>query len=427
MNIIEAALAGPIFTGESLALDYLDQLNISGFNVKAFKSQACAEVWKKATELRAEGTFTREKLLDHCLKSHWFGPTPYDKSIAVSEIVKHGIAFSMNEHAAILMNRLAAEDVREALAHVETDPDSIDIDGIEGKISEIRSRQLTKAVNEKEAACAELLEEMAALQRGENSMPMTGVQVWDQVLGGLPPAQLIVVAGRPGGGKTSLSEQIIDAGVRNGTPVLYIQKELSRSRAVGRLAARKAGVPWSKVEMRKLSQPEISRLQRSIGEYEKLPLYLAPAASSTTANIASLVRFHAKQNRVRFVVFDYVQLVTVPKGMERRNVIGDITRALKLVANETGVTVIAIAQLSREAERSETKPTLSHLKESGDIEQDADVVLALWNSEDRAERSRWPVNWSILKNRNGPQGTVEVMFDGPEMSFLGRQINRGEE
>ena len=157
----------------------------------------------------------------------------------------------------------------------------------------------------------------------------------------------------------------------------------------------------------------------AVKEYLKHPLHLEPAAACNGDNIGGMVRHHVRQTGAKLVVMDYLQLVDCPKGVEKRIAIGDVCRALKLAANDTGATILAIAQLNRNQDRNRTRPTLSDLNESGDIERTADVVLGLWEKEDRESRSRYPIEWSILKNRNGGHGDAAMLFDGPTMSFLG--------
>lgn len=418
---VELGLIAPILTGVDGFMSKVEEIVNLGFDVICFTSRACRIIWTKVMEWIQSGEFTPNKLLSFCLKCEEIAPTEVERSQWLSEASMAGDLLFMVENAIELIERKLRQETEESIASLPAGTATQMLNELEEKIAVIRSKTLKHALDEKIEACNELLEELDAMRRGERVAKTSHVAIWDQCLGGLPQAQLIVISGRPGGGKTSLAEQIIDEALRAGDSVLYIQRELSRSRAVGRLAARKAGVFWSKMEKRNLTQIENSRLTSSIMDYQKFPLFLAPVSTCNASTIAPLVRFHAKQNGVRLVVMDYVQLINVPRGVERRIAIGDVTRTLKLIANETKATVIAIAQLSRDTERRADKPNLSDLKESGDIEQDADVVLGLW-AKDRDDAPCWPVNWTVMKNRNGGLGTVEVMFDGPSMSFLGRKI-----
>ena len=416
---VELALIGPILFGDELALSKVDELGNLGFESKHFTSQACQIIWDEVKILLNQGVYTLEKLQSFCLNCKAIHYEPVSRSIFLSEAIKTGSSVTMSENALELMERHLRQETEIAIASVSKVDSGSMLDELESKISVLRSKASTTRKDEKLEACRELHEELDLMIQGKKSMKSSHVQVWDQAFGGLPDANLIVISGRPGGCKTSCAEQIIDAAVRLGEPVLYIQRELSRSRAVGRLACRKIQVPWSRYENKTLTREESLKLKAETTTYEKLPLFLAPAKNCNSYTVSPLIRYHAKHHGVKLVVMDYVQLIDVPKGIEKRIAIGDVTRSLKLAANETKATIIAIAQLSRGMEKTGERPNLSDLKESGDIEQDADVVLAFWLKEDRKDQSRWPVNWSILKNRNGALGTTEVMFDGPSMSFLG--------
>jgi|GEM_PF-5763643 len=418
-NPIELALIGPLLLGDSLALEKVDELSQVGFNSKHFQSHACRAVWEHVRELLAKSAFTCEKLLDFCLNNERVGIDPVERSMWIAEAQKSGLAVNMTEHALTLMERSLRQETLEAIDSVPKDSAQQILDELENKIFTLRSKATHTQTDEKLEGIKELQEELTLMAQGKRVMRSSHVDIWDKTFGGLPDAQLIILAGRPGGGKTSLAEQLIDSMVRNGEPCLYVQRELSRSRAVGRLAARKAGVAWSRFETKTMNRQQVDQLYRSIKEYERLPLYLAPVKTCNAATLAPLIRYHARHHGVKFVVMDYVQLIDVPRGMERRVAIGEVTRSLKLTANETKATIIAIAQLSRDTDKGD-KPTLSSLKESGDIEQDADVVLALWCKENRDGMDCWPVSWTILKNRNGSVGTGEVMFDGPSMTFKGK-------
>jgi replicative DNA helicase len=417
---VELAVIGPILFGDDLAISKVDELGQLGFESKHFTHPACQIVWDKVKEFMNHGVFTLEKLQSFCLNCEGIHQDHVNRALFLSDAIKSGSSLTMAENALELMERHLRQETEVAIASVPKTNANAMLDELESKLSLLRSKGASARKDEKLEACKELHEEIDAMLEGRKRMKSSHVPTWDSAFGGLPEANLVVISGRPGGCKTSCAEQIIDETVRRNEPVLYIQRELSRSRAIGRLACRRARVPWCKFENKTMNKEESLRLKKEVEIYEKLPLFLAPARNCNSFTISPLVRYHAKHHEVKLVVMDYVQLIDVPKGLDKRIAIGDVTRALKLAANETKATIIAIAQLSRNSEKSGDRPSLSDLKESGDIEQDADVVLSFWLSKDRNDQPRWPVNWSILKNRNGALGDSEVMFDGPSMSFLGR-------
>lgn len=419
---IELAIVGPIILGEDLALAQIDGLKKMGFGEKNFLSRACRKVWMAACSMIDGASFTRDKLVDVLLDSEELGQTKVERSAWISKTSLHGIAIQMLENAAVLIERDLRQEALESIDSAKTaDGTEEIIASLERSIANVRLKMQDRSRDEKADACSELKLELDSMLSGKGTLPQTGVPMWDTVMGGMPPAQLVILAGRPGGGKTSLAEQVIDESLYRGIPTLYIQRELSRTRAIGRLACRRSKVSWSRFELKRINQSEMMELKRNVEAYEKLPLFLEPVQVCTGPTVAATIRDHCRNHDVRLVVLDHIQLIDCPKGMELRHAIGELTRNLKLVANETGATIIAISQLSRFSERHGDAPKKSDLNESGRIEQDADIILALWTNS-RGDAPRWTVNWSILKNRNGAEGTVPVMFDGPSMSFLGRAI-----
>ncbi len=419
---VEKAVLGPILFGESIALEMFERITERGFKAEFFTHRSLRAVWKKASQMILDGNFTTEKLISFALNSEDISEDASERSVWIHEVSKSGITVTMQQNALELMERYLKNKTREEISGVKGETSSEILEDLEEKITKLRENNIWNRVDEKQDACELLRKEIDSMQAGTSFLNSSGVQIWDKVFGGLPEAQLIILAGRPGDGKTSLSEQIIDANLRKGTPTLYCQRELSRSRAVGRLAARKADVPWWRFEKRCMKPEEMVRLRMSVNQYEKLPLYLNTAQHCTPQMVAPMIRYNAKHYGVKLVVFDYIQLIDIPKGSERYVAIGELTASMKRAANDTGVTCIGIAQLGRGVEKQKGgKPSLADLRESGNIEQDADIILGLWGGKDRGDDARYSINWSILKNRNGGLGSCEVMFDGPKMEFLGKK------
>lgn len=421
---LELALIGPVLRGGPEVMAMVDQLEAAGFDAAIFASSACRAIWAEAKRLHAVNGFDDVGMISFCNQCESLGEEICERSLWMAEAANFGLVAMMPHHAGLLTDKRLVQSAKEAMSVISGDSADILISDIEQNAAALRARAL-KVDNEFKLGCKELIDELDRSIAGE-TLPPSHVSPWDRMLFGLGPAQLVVLAGRPGGGKSALAEQIIHEQLLRGHPVVYVQREMSRSRAVGRLAARMCGIPWHLIESRKAVTSDTKRFRDAVNAYQKFPLHLEPASLCNGSNIGGMIRHHVRQTGAQLVVFDYLQLVDCPKGLELRRAVGDVCRALKLAANETGATIIAIAQLSRELDRMRTKPTLSHLKESGDIEANADVVLALWEKEDRQERPRFPIEWSILKNRNGGHGSLTMTFDGPAMSFLGQQINTHE-
>lgn len=419
---IEAGIVGPIILGLDGFQDAIEKAELVGLKPEHFTLRACREVWVTARKWIAEDCFTPEKLLSKMLSDPIFGDVPVDRSMWISEVSLKGSHHSMESNALALIERSLIQEAKEALAKPSSGSSNEILNEIDAKVAALRQKAVKTNLSEKDEACDELLAELASIQRGE-SLPQAGVQAWDMFLRGLPKSQEIVIAGRPGVAKTSLVEDIIDNQVRSGNPVLYIQRELSRSRAIGRIACRKAQVAWSKVESRTVSKEESDRLEKEVKVYKNLPLHLASIGKCNASTLGPLVKLHAKQHGIKLVVLDYLQLIDTPAKTEKRVALGEAAHTLKLAANTTGCTIILLSQLDRGLDRTMAKPTMADIRESGDIEQNADMILALWMSQERQEGdSKWPVNWSLIKNRNGGLGSAQFMFDGPRMSFGGMSL-----
>lgn len=427
MNIpqTELALIGPILIGEPgcMAWEQIDDLEMLGVKPEVFSSKTCGMAWGLILSIRLSGTFTKEILVESFNATEWLGGTLAERIQWQAEAYKHGTAMSMKENAKAVLDayarRLAAEmagDMASKSGDMSLSPAEI-VSEFETRLRQVNARGFD-SVNAKANACDELDAEITAREKGERGRGLpTGNRLWDNAFS-LLPSHFYLLASRPGCGKTALSESIIDGMLAQGHAVLNFQRELSPFRAVGRMAAKKADVVWSNFEKGRLNPAELMRLRMAVSLYRKYPLIQADVTQCTGPILHSLILRHARTDNIKLVVLDYIQLCDIPKGDgAERLAIADMSRHLRLAANETGVPIIAIAQLNREQEKGDRKPRLSDLKSCGSLEQDADAILALWNSEERGDSPRWNVNWSILKNRSGALGDTVASFDGPTMTF----------
>lgn len=413
---VELALIGPILMGDEPSLLEVEAVRRLGFLPSHFTSFTCRQIWVTGTKLLDAGSFTQEKLASQCLQDPLFGPTPGERAAWIAEARGMGLFIQMREHASDLMERDLKLQIK-AAAQLSDGTSQELMDGLEARLTAIRAKASFKIVDQKLEGCNDVQSELEAMARGENPMKSSGNKLWDQCIGGLPEACSIILAGRPGSGKTSAAEDLIDLNVTRFDSALYIQGELSRSRAIARLACRQARVPFSAFHYRRLTSDQNARLLRRIEEYKRLPLFLIPCRNINAGNVGAMIRYHAKHHNTKLVVLDYVQLMIPPRGQDMRMAVSELTRALKQAANDTGATVVSLAQLGRTVKVG-MKPTDSDLKESGSIEQDADTILALWLPEERDDNAKfYQVNWSLLKNRNGAHGTVETIFNGETMTF----------
>ncbi len=273
------------------------------------------------------------------------------------------------------------------------------------------------------------LESLSARKEPITGLP-TGFSDLDRQTAGLQSSDLIVIAGRPSMGKTTLALNIAAyAGMRTGKPIAVFSLEMSKEQLALRMLCAEAKVDSAKLRTGFLAGSDWSLLTTAAGDLSgQANIYIDDTPMQTALDIrAKARRLRAEQGDLGLVIVDYLQLMQGRSRAEnRQQEISDITRALKALARELHVPVIALSQLSRAVEqRKPPKPQLSDLRESGAIEQDADVVALLYRdelyNEDSDERGVAEVN--IAKHRNGPTGTLRLAFRGEFTRFdnLARQ------
>lgn len=249
----------------------------------------------------------------------------------------------------------------------------------------------------------------------------TGFTRLDELLSGLQPSDMIVLAARPSIGKTALALNIAgNIAIRDGKSVLLFSLEMAKEQLTQRLLCYEGHIDTQRLRTGFLAGKEFPKLQEAADRLSRAPIYIDDTANITALEIRSKARRHKSQHGLDLVVIDYLQLMSSPGRAENRQVeISAISRAIKGLGRELNIPVIAISQLSREAERDDSgRPKLSHLRESGAIEQDADVVLML--SRPPAHEGEGPANLirlTIAKQRNGPTGEFDLYFDRNTQRF----------
>lgn len=237
----------------------------------------------------------------------------------------------------------------------------------------------------------------------------------DVMTGGFQRSDLIIVAGRPSMGKTSFAVGIA-RNIAEKFPVAIFSLEMSKEQLVQRLLASEAGIESNYLRTGRISQNQWSDLSRALGTLSELPMYIDDTANQTVMQMRSQVRrLQAEQGeKLGLVLIDYLQLMEGSGSDNRVQELSKITRSLKGLARELQVPVIALSQLSRGVEaRTNKRPMMSDLRESGAIEQDSDLIIMLYRDEyyspDTPDRGIAEV--IITKHRNGPTGVVKLLFD----------------
>ena len=295
-----------------------------------------------------------------------------------------------------------------------------------------------------------------AFQRdGKLSGIATGLRDLDSKMGGLQPSDLIIVAGRPGMGKTSLATNIAYNIARaykselqadgttkavNGGAVGFFSCEMSGEQLATRILAERTGIPSSSIRRGGISELDFEKIRECSIELQSLPFYVDETGGLSISQLTARARRLKRQKGLDLVVVDYIQLLqgSGKRGNDNRvQEVTEITTSLKALAKELNVPVVALSQLSRQVEsRDDKRPQLSDLRESGTIEQDADVVLFVFreeyylaNKEPRPgtpEHEKWQIDMSfahgkaeviIGKQRHGPTGTVDLHFEASVTRF----------
>lgn len=246
---------------------------------------------------------------------------------------------------------------------------------------------------------------------GPNRGLSTGIGALDDVIGGLKPGQLIVVAGRPGGGKSVLCNDFArSAAIRHCEPVVTFSLEMGRSEVQKRLLAAEASVNLAHITNGPLSDWEKQKIRERAEQLRGVFISIDDTAGADLAYIRSTSRKVQASTGLGLIIVDYLQLVSTPTGADNRvAAVGEISRGLKTLARELGVPVVAAAQINRLSEsRSDRRPQLSDLRESGSIEQDSDVVVLLHRPDyhDPEHPRAGEIDLIVAKNRNGPIETV---------------------
>lgn len=242
----------------------------------------------------------------------------------------------------------------------------------------------------------------------------TGFTGLDEMLSGLHESELIIIAARPSMGKTALALNIANHIVmKEKMPVLFFSVEMPASQLGMRLLCIDAMIDSQRVRTGHISSEELRRLMQSAGRLEKSPLLIDDTPAINIFEIRAKARRIAQKQRLGAIVVDYLQLVSSMSRIDRHLQIAEISRSLKQIARELSVPVIALSQLSRAVEsRTDQRPQLSDLRESGAIEQDADVVMFIYREErvKKETEKKGIAEVIVAKQRNGPIGDVELRF-----------------
>lgn len=282
-------------------------------------------------------------------------------------------------------------------------------------LSQRHLKSIPASLKEVLTASFDRLDELQKLGTGLRGVP-TGFKGLDHLLAGMQDSNLLILAARPGVGKTSFGLNIArSVAVDKKMPVVYFSLEMSKEELVDRLLVRQGLIDAWKLKTGQLSSGDFDSLSEAMGILAEAPLFIDDTPGLTVTELRTKARRLQVEKGIKFIVVDYLQLMHGSTRDNRVQEVSEISQGLKNLARELKVPVLALAQLSRAMEARGGRPRLSDLRESGSIEQDADVVMFLYRED---EEVRELVTCGIEKHRNGPTGSFNLYFNGKQVSFF---------
>ena len=251
----------------------------------------------------------------------------------------------------------------------------------------------------------------------------TGFIDLDTKLAGMQDSNLLILAARPGIGKTTMALNIaLQAATKNKTPVGFFSLEMSKEELVDRLLVGQADIDAWRLKTGRLSEDDYKRLTEAMGDLSEAPIFIDDTPGSSILEMRTKARKLMMEKGIKLLIVDYLQLIDAGKRFDSRvNEVSFVSQNLKNLARELKIPVLALSQLSRAVEQRGTrKPQLSDLRDSGGIEQDADVVMFLYleqETEDILDQNKKIVKLYIAKHRNGATGEMDLMFRGDRVKF----------
>ncbi len=266
------------------------------------------------------------------------------------------------------------------------------------------------------------IEELNAFEGDITGIP-TGFQDLDRFTAGLQPSDLIIVAGRPAMGKTTFAMNLAEnAAIKHGKSVAVFSMEMASLQLVMRLFSSLGQIEQGRIRTGSLDDADWPKLTSAMNLLHKSKIFIDDTPALSPAELRARARRLKREHDIDMIVVDYLQLMAVPDTRENRATeIAEISRSLKTIAKELNVPVIALSQLNRSLEqRPNKRPVMADLRESGSIEQDADLILFIYRDEiyntETAEKGKAEI--IIGKHRNGSTGTVQLAFQGPWLRFV---------
>lgn len=333
-----------------------------------------------------------------------------------------------------IMRRLVSAGTRIVQLGYAEDGGDVDqvVDEAQAEVFAIAERRNTVDYASLEEISEGILDELEEIanRKGQLSGVPTGFEDLDSLTQGLHPGQMIIVAARPAMGKSTLALDFCrSASIHHNITSAIFSLEMSRSEIAMRLLSAETGVWMSKMRSGAMTPEDWTRVSRKLGEISKAPLFVDDSPNMAMMEIRAKARRLKQQHNLGLIVIDYLQLMSSGKRVEsRQQEVSEFSRSLKLLAKELEIPVIAVAQLNRGPEsRTDKKPMMADLRESGSLEQDADVIMLLHRPDYYDEDERvGEADIIVAKHRNGETRTISVAFQGQMARFANMARNAPE-
>jgi len=360
----------------------------------------------------------------------------------LSELVSAaGAPGSARHYAQIVQNKFILRSLIDAASKIgdlgfQEDQDIEQLlDQAQSAVFKVSQAPMLRSFSAIKDELSEAWERLEHLQKHENAMRgvPTGFVELDNILSGLQKSDLVILAARPSMGKTALALDIArQTATKHGTAVGIFSLEMSTQQLVDRMLAAQAGVNSWRLRTGKIKDDEdFDRLQQALADLSEAPIYIDDKATSSVLAMRSVARRLKMEKDLKLIIVDYLQLITPTQSRGSDSMVQQVTeisRSLKAMARELEVPVLALSQLSRAVEQRGGRPRLSDLRDSGSIEQDADVVMFIHREDMMGSRSAnektGVAEILVEKHRNGPVGKVELRFDEEKTTF--RSIEKSD-
>lgn len=419
----ERIVLGTMLNEKTAINEALPLLNEDCFSIELhrdiFKAIQALDERRKSPDVLTVRDYLRKKSVD----------------LDISELmnISGNFAFTgLSDHIAIIINNYAE---RKAAAFMAFQAERIKSEDIEDVLIDLSKEtdqllQFLSGSNESEhiveplgRALKQMYDRKTQYEQGKPTGISTGLADLNRAIGGWQKSDLIIIAARPAMGKTALALHFAKSAAKAGAPVAIFSLEMSSESLADRLLLSEAEVQPEFFRHGKLSQNECQDIERACGIIDRLPIYVDSNASVSMTYIRSKCRILHKKGRCEMVVIDYLQLISERKnqGRNREQEVAAMSREAKILAKDLNIPVLLLSQLNRSVEqRSEKRPVLSDLRESGAIEQDADLVIMIHRPEyyddfKTNSSQEYPDNYGellLLKNRNGTTGIIPFQHNG---------------